>query len=109
MHDLEPLAERLVGVFEDGPGDMGEPIASIRGAGVALPLEGHRPDREDFYSATARANDAFGPSTGDQIRLACILIPGRKHGLKLGFGHLVNWLWTLGHDGLPINEGKYGI
>src|ERR1700733_3475204 len=110
MNDFEPLAQGLVGVLEDRPGNMGEPIALIRGAGVALPLEGHGPDRKDLHSATARAIDAIGPATGDQVPLAGVLIPDRENGLELGLGHLMNGLGAFGlsHGRLPQSGGQNG-
>ena len=33
-----------------------------------------------------------------------VLIPGREHGFKLAFGHLVNGFRSLGHDGTPYQR-----
>ncbi len=104
MHNLEPLPKRLVGILKNCARDMGEAIALIRRALVALPLEGHRPHRKDFYRTSARANDAIGPSAGDQVSLAGVFVPGREHRLKLGFGHLVNRLRATGcHRSLSLD------
>src|SRR5260221_196506 len=34
VNDLEPLSKRLVGVLENGPGNVGEAVALVRSAGV---------------------------------------------------------------------------
>jgi len=109
VHDLKPLAKRLVCVLKNCARDMGEAVALIRRTLIALPLVGHRTDRKDFYRTTARANDASGPTAGDQVSLAGIFV--RKGRLKLGFRHLVNGLGALGlgHGCLRNSGGDYGM
>ena len=103
VHDLEPLAKRLVRVLKDRARDMREAITLIRRALVALPLVRHRADREDFHSTTARANDASGPAALHKIRLASFLIGEGR--FELAFRHLVDGLWALGsHGGNSFNE-----
>jgi hypothetical protein len=109
VHDLEPLAQRLVCVFKDRARDMRKAITLIGRALVALPLEGHRANRKHFHRTTARANHAVGPTSLNQIRLAGILIASRKHGLELGLGHLVNWLGAARchfRDSLSLRTGN---
>jgi hypothetical protein len=102
MHDFEPLAKRLIRVLKNRPGNVRETIALILGTGIALPLEGHGTDRKNFDVPAARAIDAIGPTASDQIPLAGIFIPGRKHCLKLGLGHLVD---RLGSDAARCHNG----
>jgi len=107
VSDAIPVPQRLVRVLKDRPGDMGEAIAAVRGALVALPLERHGPDREHLGIAAARAFDAVRPAAGDQISGARFLI--RESLLELGDGHLMNWAGLLGHGGAPVYGGQYGI
>ena len=94
MRDFVPVAKRLVGVFENGPGQVGEPIA-VRGALFALPMmtgsEGIA-----LAIATTRANDTIGPAPRDQIGDAGIFIANREHGVKLGRSELVDGSGALG-------------
>ena len=107
MHDLEPLAKRLVRVLKDRARDMRKAIALIRRTLITLPLVRHRPHGKDFYRTTARANDTIGPSASDQVSLAGIFIPCREHGLELGFGHLVNRLRAASsHIRVSLNSGS---
>jgi hypothetical protein len=106
MSDAEPLAERLVRVLKDGPGDVGEAVAFF-GAGIALPLEGHRADRENFDVAATRAGNAVRPAPRDQIDAAGIFIG--KGRFKLSDCHLMNWLRSAGHLASPISGNEYGI
>jgi hypothetical protein len=96
MGDAIPVAKRLIGILEDGPGDAREPIP-LRRTGSALPMKrliGGSVVQIDV--STARATDALRPSAGDQIGLASRFI--RECRLKLGDGHLVNWLLATGHN-----------
>jgi hypothetical protein len=96
QHEVDhakPLAQRLVRVLEDGPGDVGEAVALIGRAGVALPLEAHGGHGEHLHRTAARAVNAIGPAVRHQIGRAGVFI--REHLLKLRDGHLLN----AGHGG----------
>jgi hypothetical protein len=107
MNDAEPIAERLVRVLEDRPGDDREPIArrATRSALGALPVPATRRQVIDGRIATARANDALGPSSGLQVSLAGIFV--REHSLELSGGKLMDRLWLPGssHKTLPTMGG----
>ena len=102
MGDAEPIAQRLIRVFKDGPGDMGEAIAGIGSAFVALPLEGHRRDGKDLRISTARATDTLRPAPSDEVFPAILF--GAEPGLELADGHLVNWLRFTGHSDAPYRQ-----
>jgi hypothetical protein len=104
VHDLEPLPQRLVGVLEDGPGDMREAVTGIWHAFVALPLERHRSNRKYLVISTPRATDTLWPAARYQILGASFLI--RESLLKLRNRHLMNWLGAL-HGQSSFVEG-YG-
>lgn len=91
----EPDAQGLVGILEDGSGDDRKPIAAIRSAGVALPLEGHRGDGVLHFMPATGASDAIGPAVRDQIGLAGFL--GRESLFPLGDRHLVDRFGFLRH------------
>lgn len=69
--DFEPLAQRVLGVLEDGFGDDGEPIA-ILVAGFAEPMEGAGLDFPYLHVAAARAGNASRPTALNEERLAII-------------------------------------
>lgn len=94
----KPVPERLIRVFEDGPGDVGEPITAVGGAAVALPLVGHRGDRVRHDHAAARAPDFGRPTVLNQVIGARIF--GGEGRFPLGDGHLVNALFS-SHVGSP--------
>ena len=73
VNDAKPIFERLVGVFEDRPDDVREPIA-VRGALFALPMPLAGLQFVDARIATARAADAFGPTASDQIGRAGVFV-----------------------------------
>ncbi len=108
MDHAEPVSKRLIRVFEDCPGDDRKPIAgrTARGALGALPVPFTRRQIIDRWIATARAIDAFGPSTGLQIGFAGVLIG--KHPLELRDGQLMDLLGLLGagHDGSPSDDRR---
>jgi hypothetical protein len=101
MGDAEPIAERLIRVLEDGPGDMREPVA-VRGALFALPMPLARFQVIDLRIAAPGAMHAIGPPTGNQIGLASIFI--REGRIELSGGHLRNWLRTFCHGSTPLIE-----
>jgi hypothetical protein len=101
MRDLEPIAQRLVGVFENRSGDMRKPIA-VRGALLALPMPLARFEVIDLGIATARATHAIGPPTGNQIRFTGILV--REGRVELRGGHLRHGLRTFCHGSTPLIE-----
>ncbi len=94
MHDLEPIAERLVGVLEDCPGDMGEAIGSLRGAVVALPMPRIALQFRGVCAATG-AFDTLGPATPDEIGAASLFVG--EHALEICDGELVDRLGSAGH------------
>jgi hypothetical protein len=93
VNDAIPVAQRLIGVFEDGSSDNGEPIA-IRCACPALPMEGFigRSVIEIWIAAT-RATDTFWPATCNKIRATRGLI-GEQF-FELSRRKLMDWLWLL--------------
>jgi hypothetical protein len=103
MGDPVPVAERLLGVFEDGPGHDREAIA-ILVARATLPMK--RLVARGVVQvriAAARAMDALRPTAGNQVPLAGLLVTNWEDRLKLGRGHLRNWLRTSCHGGYPRN------
>src|SRR5579883_2800470 len=98
VDDAEPLAQGLVGVLEDRPGDMREAVA-LGGALVALPVPGAAFQLIDLLRAAAGATDPYGPAVPYQIGAAGILIGKRR--LPLGDRHLVDTLLGLGHGPSP--------
>jgi len=100
VHNFEPVAERLVSVFKDRPGDVGEPIAGLRSAIVALPVP-----RIAFQfgnlSPAAGTTDAFGPAAPDEIGATGFFVG--EHALEIDDGELMDWLGLPGHDGLPLD------
>src|SRR5438067_1374832 len=65
VNDLEPLAERVIGVFENRADKHGEAIA-LRGAVLALPMERLR-QLIDFVITAARAANTLRPTGLGQI------------------------------------------
>jgi hypothetical protein len=104
MDDAIPNPQIDVGILKDGPGNVGEPIAA--GAAIrALPFEFHGLEFVRPARATARANDAVWPASGNQIGVAGILIGEGR--LELSDGHLRNLLGLLtGHGGSPYRQGR---
>lgn len=90
--DLEPVAQWLVGILEDRPGDDRKPIA-ILCALLALPVPLAGRQVIDRWIAATRTVNALGPSAGLQIGLAGILIIYREHAVELGGSQLVDGLW----------------
>ena len=90
MNDAEPVAERLIRVLEDRPGNDREPIAGGTSGGAlsALPVPSTRWQVIDGRIGTTRTPDTFRPPAGFQIGFAGILIG--KHRLELGDGELVD-------------------
>ena len=86
VNDAEPLAERLVRVLENGPRDMGEPIAGFRSALIALQGPGAIRQLVRINRTTARAGDAIGPAALYEVSAASFLIG--EHPLKFGDAHL---------------------
>jgi hypothetical protein len=101
VSDLEPVAERLVGVFKDGPGDMGEPIA-VRGALFALPVPPARFQVIDLGIAASRAMHTIGPPTGNQIGFTGFFV--REGRIELSGSHLRDGLGTFCHGSTPLIE-----
>jgi len=107
MNDAIPIAERLIGVFEDCPGNMRKAIAVWR-AFFALPMPLAR--WQVIYSriATTRATDALRPAARDQVSLAGLFV--WKQFLELRDGQLMD-LWGLfcaGHGLSSLSvKGRY--
>ncbi len=88
----KPLAKVLICILKDRAGDIGETIAAVWRAAMALPLEGRCSNGADFFAqGTAGAANAIGPTVRDQICGARILLS--KHLLELSNRHL----WNAGH------------
>src|SRR5450759_172275 len=77
VDDLEPVAEIDFGVLENGPRYVREAIRCVRGALVALPVEGVGFQLAGVRSPTAWAMHALRPSFSDQIGTAGFLIRER--------------------------------
>lgn len=107
MNDLEPLAQRLVGVLKDRPGDDTETIA-VRVALLALPVPLASMQVIDRWIAATRAVDALRPAAGLQIGFWCIVVTDWEHILKLSLGHLVDRLRMFFHGGYPSNPSMGG-
>jgi hypothetical protein len=77
--NFEPLDQGIFRVLENRRGDDGEPIAVLVAA-LAQPMEGAGLNLPYLRVAAARAIDAIGPTTRDEIRLAVFfgLEPGDK-------------------------------
>jgi hypothetical protein len=111
MHDLEPIAERLVCVLEDRARDNAEAITHVaaRSALRALPVPLAGMQVIDGGVAAARADNALRPAAGFQISRARILVTDWETGLKFPLRHLVNGLRTFCHGGYPSTStvGEY--
>jgi hypothetical protein len=107
VRNLEPVAERFVGVLENCPCDAGEAVAIGR-TFTALPMEAFIRGRiVEVRIAAARAFNAIGPAAGDQISLASLIVADWKHGVELGRSKLVDWLWAAGgFHGFPLSMGR---
>lgn len=107
MHDAEPLAQGLIGVLKDRPGDDRKTIARRAAGGAlrALPMPRARGQLIDLDIAATRANHASGPAASLEVRPASVLV--REGRLELGDGHLVNRLRaTLRHEILSACQGR---
>src|SRR5258708_629673 len=98
VNDAKPVAQRLVRVLENRPGNNREPIA-IRRALLALPMPLARFEVINTGVATTRTINPLGPTAGFQIRLTGIVID--EQSLQLADGHLVDG-FNFGHDNLPL-------
>jgi hypothetical protein len=103
VSDFEPIAKRLVGVFENGPCDAGKAIA-VGSAGFALPMVAGR-KLVDLDVAAARAIHAIGPAARDQVGAASVLVTNRKHGVELGRSKLMDWFRAF--HGVSSSVGGY--
>lgn len=89
VNDLEPVFEGLVGVLEDGPGDVREAVSATLAARGALPLPLHGFERIDRIAGAAGAHDPVRPALGDQVSRAGVLI--RELFVELSGGKLLNF------------------
>ena len=87
--DFEPLAQRILRVLEDRPGDDRESIAVLV-APLAQPVEGPGLDLPNLCVAAARAMNAIGPTTRDEERLAVVF--GLKSGEEFVEFHNANYI-----------------
>lgn len=105
MHNAEPLAQRLIRVLENRPGDDRETVA-LRGAILALPMPRARLQLIDLGVAAAWAGDFLRPAPRLQVALAIFL--SDEHRLELRDRHLMNRLGAAsGHRKLPSMEGYF--
>lgn len=105
--DLEPIAKRLVRILKNRLDSQREPIRSLRGALIALPMVRIARQRMDVRVVATRTFNAIGPTACNQIGAASLLMG--KHCLELGAGHLMNRL-RLARHGIPRNvEGYYHV
>jgi hypothetical protein len=103
VNDAEPLAERLIGVFEDRSDEMRETIGDALGTVHALPLERHRLQLIDVRTTAAGAMDAIWPTASDKIDLTSLFIG--KHRLELGDAKLMDGFrrFGAGHGDLSFS------
>jgi len=108
VDDAIPIAQRLIGVLENGAGDDREPI-TVWSALFALPMPFTSFKIIDLWIAAARTINAIWPAPGVQVSLASILIG--EHGLELGGGQLhdLRRLFGSGHGFLPAMEGYWHV
>ncbi len=100
VNHAEPLAHRLIGIFEDRIDQYREPIAVATSAAcVANPME-RAGMRFDFRISATWADDELGPAMLGEVQLASIVI--REHRLKIPDGHLVDAFFA-GHACSPLN------
>jgi hypothetical protein len=102
MNDAIPIAERLIGVFENRASKMGETICAALAAIRALPVPFHGFEVISPLASAARAADAFRPALADKIGTTSFFV--WKHRLELGNAHLMDlrWLFCSGHDDLSF-------
>jgi hypothetical protein len=101
MGDPIPVAERLLGVLEDRPGEAREPI-TLRRAVPALPVEGLVAGGVvQVGIAATRTGDALGPAASDQVAKAGFIVTDRETVLELPDGHLGDGFGSICHGGLP--------
>ena len=107
MGDAIPVAEGLLGVFENRPAEAREPIAVLC-ALPALPVKRLVAGGiVQVRIAAARAMDAFRPAPGHQVVKAGFIVTDREPGLNLGRGHLRDWFRSFRHDCYPNSVGGY--
>lgn len=102
VDDLKPLAQRLVGVLEDGPDRDREAVAAGIGAGVADPMEVLGPMFHDLGIAAARAADARRPTLLDQVGPTGVLV--REQPVEVAERHLVDARLLGFHGVRPVNR-----
>lgn len=107
MSNLEPVAERLVGVFEYGASDNREAI-TVRGALLALPVPFAGLEVIDLGVAATRAVNAVRPAASLQIGFAGVLIAYWEHFIELGRSQLVDLprLFGADHRNIPLYRKK---
>ena len=104
MDDAEPLAKVNIGVLEDCPDKVREPISPTLTAIRAFPFERHCFERIDPIRAAARAIDAIRPAAAHKVTVTHFLV--REGFLPLCDGHLndLALLLCAGHDGTPYRQ-----
>jgi hypothetical protein len=103
VHDLEPVAQRLVRVFKNRACEDRKAIAGIaaRSALRALPVPFTGVQIIDSGIAAAGTDDALRPTAGPQVSLGRIVLTEWEYCLKFPLRHLVNWLRTFCHGSYP--------
>jgi hypothetical protein len=102
VNDTKPVAQRLIRILEDGPGDMGEAVSAPLAAIWALPMPSAGLEIVNPVAAATWAADTVRPSLSNKVGATGIFV--REHPLKLRKCQLVNLLglFRSNHDGLPI-------
>jgi hypothetical protein len=67
MNDAIPLAQRLVRVLENRPGDVGKTVGNTISTVHTFPLESHGFELIDMPASATRATDAIRPSARNEI------------------------------------------
>jgi hypothetical protein len=100
VNDAIPIAERLVGIFENRARKVRETIRTSLSAIRAFPMPFTGLEAISPLAPAARAADAFRPALADKVSTASVLV--RKHRLELGNAHLMDLrrLFCSGHNGL---------
>src|ERR1700730_2074968 len=102
MNNAIPVAERLISVFEDCPGNMRKAIA-LRCASITLPVPRLRRDGINLLSPATRTPDTIWPTLADKVSATSVFVG--EHRLELGDAHLMDlrWLFCSRHNDLPFS------
>lgn len=108
VRDFEPVAQRLVSIFKNRPGNNRKAIAVLC-ALLALPVPFARRKVIDRRIATTRTHDALRPAAGHQVSLARIIVTQWETRLKIAFGHLRDGFRTFCHGSYPLDLNRRSI